>query len=135
MPTAEPSAGNWKAVKLLVNIFAQRFYFGPTTYTLCNADQVVADLVERGGRRLAIVAVEFVVVRIISVGIFRENKTLPRARREIAAILLEHDYVEHARERRSTVSPPQCFPDRTRCVCMSEFVESSSPVEVSPKMP
>src|SRR5277367_5486708 len=90
-----------RKLKAVVNIFAPVVR---SNHHALSADQVVADLVESDGRGLAIVAVEFVVVRIISIGIFREHETSSCARREIAAVLLENHYVENASERGACVS-------------------------------
>jgi hypothetical protein len=62
------------------------------------ADDVVADLAERGGGSFAVVAVNFVVVGIVAAGIFLEDVAERSGGRERADVLLDHHRIENAGE-------------------------------------
>src|ERR1700735_2740328 len=68
------------------------------------ADDVIANLPERGGRALAIVAVNLVVIRIISVAVLRQDVAGGARRRQNTRVLLQHDRVVYPCEKEASVS-------------------------------
>ncbi len=96
MPLARAVRGKFEAV---VNFFAA---IVGTEGDGERADDVVADLSERGGACFAIVAVDFVVVGVVAAGIFFEDVAERRSGRERADVLLDHHGVVNAGERTRT---------------------------------